>query len=222
MAVLQGGNEMIRGPQPHKGGLHPRDGKALQQIKDGWGNHLMPKGQIKAGYGSLIGNAGEYAVVSELLKRQVIAALVPRNTRAFDILATKGGKTVRIRVKTKSADVDIWQWAAKRDGTIFPDLAGDPNDFLVLVSLGAGTDRNLYYVLPTRVVDAWLQKGYRDWLQQPGKRGTPHRASNSKRHLSHSGRTKIPADSEDSLKRYADTWDILWAEGHQPEPVPEP
>jgi hypothetical protein len=38
---------------------------------------------------SLIGNAGEYYVVAELLKRGVIAALAPRNAPAFDILATR-------------------------------------------------------------------------------------------------------------------------------------
>jgi hypothetical protein len=48
------------------------------------------KGRIKAGEGVLIGNAGEYYVVAELLKRGIIAALAPRNAPSFDILATKG------------------------------------------------------------------------------------------------------------------------------------
>ncbi len=55
----------------------------------------MP-GRIKAGEGTLIGNAGEYYVVAELLKRGVLAALAPRNAPAFDILAVKG--SVRYRV----------------------------------------------------------------------------------------------------------------------------
>ena len=75
-------------------------------------------GQIKAGLGSLIGNAGEYYVVAELLKRGVIAALAPRNSPAFDILATKNARTVRIRVKTKTEKYDVWQWAIKKDETI--------------------------------------------------------------------------------------------------------
>ncbi len=163
----------------------------------------MPRGQIKAGFGSLIGNAGEYGVVSELLKRQVVAALVPRNTRAFDILAAQKEKTVRIRVKTKSADVDIWQWNAKRDGTIFAELTDDQTDFIVLVSLGADTDRNLYFILPTRLVNEWLQKGYEDWLAQPGLRGKQHDPSNPKRHL-------IYSEWARELDKYADNWEILW------------
>ena len=63
-------------------------------------------GRIKSGEGTLIGNAGEYYVVAELLKRGVIAALAPRNDPAFDIIATKGSRTVRIRVKTKSAEYE--------------------------------------------------------------------------------------------------------------------
>lgn len=61
-------------------------------------------GRIKSGEGTLIGNAGEFYVAAELLKRGVIAAPAPRNTPAFDILAAKGKKTVRVRVKTKSAE----------------------------------------------------------------------------------------------------------------------
>ncbi len=69
----------------------------------------MP-GRIKKGEGTLIGNAGEFYVAAELLKRGVIAALAPRNAPAFDMLATKGSKTVRVRVKTKSTEYTDWQW----------------------------------------------------------------------------------------------------------------
>ena len=51
-------------------------------------------GRIKSGEGTLIGNAGEFYVAAELLKRGVIAALAPRNAPTFDILATKGKKMV--------------------------------------------------------------------------------------------------------------------------------
>ncbi len=93
-----------------------------------------PAGRIKSGEGTLIGNAGEFYVAAELLKRGVIAALAPRNAPAFDILAAKGRKTVRVRVKTKSAEYTDWQWIVKKDGSIFRDL-GQEDDFTVLVDL---------------------------------------------------------------------------------------
>ena len=47
-------------------------------------------------------------------------------------LAAKGKKTVRIRVKTKSAEYTDWQWMVKKDGQIFRDL-GKRDDFTVFV-----------------------------------------------------------------------------------------
>lgn len=66
----------------------------------------MP-GRIKKGEGTLIGNAGEYFVVAELLKRGVIAALAPRNTPGFDLLAARKDSTVKVRVKTKTGEYEV-------------------------------------------------------------------------------------------------------------------
>ena len=107
----------------------------------------MP-GRIKSGEGTLIGNAGEYFVTAELLKRGIIAALAPRNSPAFDILATNPEKTVRIRVKTKSEEYDAWQWVAKKDGAIFRHLQ-PKEDFTILVNLTDDTKNMEYLVLPT-------------------------------------------------------------------------
>ena len=118
----------------------------------------MP-GRVKKGLGTLVGNAGEYFVMGELLRRECIAALAPRNAPAFDILATRGGRTVRIRVKTRSAaKADKWQWTAKADWTIFPELGDADDDFTVLVTLPEDTkERPAYYVVPTALVDGRLR-----------------------------------------------------------------
>src|SRR4051812_1558600 len=76
----------------------------------------MAKGDIKAGKGALIGGAGEYLVVGELLKRGWLAALTPRGMKHFDVFATKGDKTIYLRVKTKSADADIFRWNRRKGG----------------------------------------------------------------------------------------------------------
>lgn len=159
-------------------------------------------GKIKEGLGTLIGNAGEYAVMSELLKRGVIAALAPRNAPAFDILATYGTQTVRIRVKTKSSDTDSWQWVAKKDGAIFREL-GETGDFLVLVNLEEENVRNRYFVVPTTLVNMWLQADFENWLQTPGKGGRPHSPENTKRQLSYRA-------FKDRLEPYEDAWKNLW------------
>lgn len=161
-------------------------------------------GDIKAGRGTLIGNSGEHYVMAELLKRNVIAALAPRNAPGFDILATKGGKTARIRVKTKSAAYDIWQWSAKPDDTIFPHLYPG-SDFTVLVNLSMDRGQLAFFIVPTAQVDAWLRAGYERWVKAPGKNGHVHNPANRKRHL--------PAEVFDNeWQNCRENWDQLWTD----------
>lgn len=161
----------------------------------------MP-GRIKSGEGTLIGNAGEHYVVAELLKRGVIAALTPRNSPAFDILATKGDQTARVRVKTKSEGYTDWQWVAKKDGTIFRRLASN-GDFTVLVNLTKDTRDLAFYVMPTQELNRWLEDDFKRWVETPGKKGQPHNPANKKRHLN-----SIKFQGE--LKRHLEDWECLW------------
>lgn len=159
-------------------------------------------GRIKSGEGTLIGNAGEFYVAAELLKRGIVAALAPRNAPAFDILAAKGQKTARVRVKTKSAEYTDWQWTVRRDGTIFRHL-GSKGDFTVLVNLTSETKDLTFFVVPTRVLNDWLVKDFEEWVRAPGKDGRPHDPSNKKRHLNY------PKFSE-RLARHLHNWEVLW------------
>lgn len=158
-------------------------------------------GRIKSGEGTLIGNAGEFYVAAELLKRGVIAALAPRNAPAFDILATKGKKMVRVRVKTKSAEYNDWQWMIKKDGEIFRDL-GMEDDFTVLVNLTRETKDLAFFVVPSSQLNAWLVGGFDKWVRTPGKKGRPHDPTNKKRNLGYS-------NYECRLKPYLHNWDAM-------------
>ena len=159
-------------------------------------------GEIKAGRSTFIGNAGEYYVVAELLNMGVIAALAPRNTPAFDVLATNGGRAVQIRVKTKSERYDIWQWAAKKDGSIFKELGGE-QDFTVLVNLAVQREDLAFFVVSTKTLNQWLVNDFEKWVRTPGKGGRPHDPNNKKRHLPYS-------KNEQQLVKYRDSWDSLW------------
>ena len=159
-------------------------------------------GRIKAGEGTLIGNAGEYYVVAELLKRGVVAALAPRNAPSFDILATRAGKMVRIRVKTKSEAYTDWQWSIRKDGSIFRDPAPTA-DFTVMVNLTEETKNLDFYILPTTILHEWLTNDFTTWVNTPGKHGRPHDPTNKKRHLN------FPRYA-DRLKQYRQYWDLLW------------
>jgi len=159
-------------------------------------------GRIKAGEGTLIGNAGEFYVAAELLKRGIIAALAPRNAHSLDIVAAKGKRTARIRVKTKSESYNNWQWMIKKDGSIFRDISRK-GDFTVLVNLAADIKDMSYFVIPTHILNKWLCADHDTWVRTPGRNGRPHNAENKKRHLSYPGR-------QQGLKRYYGAWDSIW------------
>jgi len=161
----------------------------------------MP-GQVKSGRGTLVGNAGEYFVVAELLKRGKVASLAPRNTPAFDILATDGSRTVRIRVKTKSEEYTDWQWMAKKDGSIFGQLAGPDDDFLVLVNLRDGPRHSDCFVVRTAVIAKMLTHDYDEWLATPGRKGRAHNP-HQKRHINYDKHEK-------DLDPYREAWESLW------------
>lgn len=152
----------------------------------------------RQGQGTLVGNAGEYFVVAELLRRGWIAALAPRNAPAFDVLATHGGRTVRIRVKTRSeARADKWQWNAKADGTIFPELGESDDDFTVLVTLPEDPkQRPAYYVLPTASVDSRLRWRQAEFEKRGGSPANRHRCV-------------ILTHDADWLADWEDAWDRL-------------
>ena len=161
----------------------------------------MP-GEIKAGLGTLIGNAGEYGVMAELLKRGWIAALALRNAPDFNIIATKGEVDVRIRVKTKSARYDGWHWASKKDGTIIRRPAST-GDFIVLVDLQPEVTRNDYYIIPTPELAEWLREDFALWVATPGKGGRPHDPSNRVIILSLKKHSK-------RLEPFKEAWNSLW------------
>ena len=160
-------------------------------------------GRIKAGEGTLIGNAGEHYVMAELLKQGVIAALTPRNATAFDILATNGKCDAKIRVKTKSEQYDHWMWNAKKDGEIFRQLSRQ-RDFVVMVELKNKLERPNFWIVPTHQINKWLNNEYKRWVATPGKKGQQRNVENKQRHLSH----KRYAKKLDKLHK--DNWQLIW------------
>ena len=121
----------------------------------------MAKGDIKAGKSTLIGSAGEYFVMGELLRQGWLAGLTPRGARDFDILATKEHRTIHVRVKTKTADSKLFRWNLRDDGKVFrAPIRND--DFCVLVDLGGTAPE--YYVIPSQQVEIKLQQIRKEWL----------------------------------------------------------
>jgi hypothetical protein len=154
------------------------DRARIQQHHEACGRRVGASGTIKSFLDrqeefmdSVIkGNAGEFYVLAELSPRGWTAAQTPRNARAFDILARQGSRQVAIRVKTKTHVSTGFQWNAKKDGAIFPEIGG--NDYCILVDIPEVTADNsaspVYYIVPTEKLDRWLREDFDRWVNTPG------------------------------------------------------
>ncbi len=144
------------------------------------------------------GNAGEHYVMAELLKRGVVAALAPRNTPDFDILASRERRTVHLRVKTKSEHSPGRRFRAKKDGSVFFNVR-KKDDYIVFVNLADDARGMACYIAETSRVDRWLREDHRKWLATPSKSGQAHRDTSVRRILLAKYRDKLSTD-----------WNMLW------------
>ena len=140
-------------------------------------------GIARRGLAPVVGNAGEYLVAGELLRRGVLAALTPKNSPGFDILATDRKKTVSIRVKTKLG-ASAWQWNAQSGdwrAKVFKERTRE--DFTILVDLARIDEAPSFYVVPTRKLEKYLQKKHKEWVETPGTRVKKRSLENKRRML---------------------------------------
>lgn len=166
---------------------------------------------------TIVGAAGEYHVLSQLLRRGWIAALAPDGTPNMDILVTdeNNHKLCAIQVKTRR---DIgrdngWHMKPKHEKLVIDDL------FYVFVEVGKqSSGSTTCYVLPSKVVADCIQLCHRVWLDTPGRAGHPHKDSNVRRLLpdysfikpiSEEGKAIIDQYRSGWLACYREKWSIL-------------
>ena len=166
---------------------------------------------------TIVGAAGEYHVLSQLLRRGWIAALAPDGAPNMDILVTDANskKLCAIQVKTRR---DIgndkgWHMKPRSETMISEDL------FYVFVDIGKQpSDPTTTYILPSTVVADCIRLCHQVWLDTPGKRGRPHKDSNVRRLLpdysfikpiTEKGKTIINPYRSGWLERYRENWSIL-------------
>ena len=118
---------------------------------------------------TIVGAAGEYHVLSQLLRRGWIAALAPDGAPNMDILVTdeNNRKLCAIQVKTRR-DIGSdkgWHMKAKHEAMAPEDL------FYVFVDVGKHpSDSTVSRILPSGVVADCLQQTHRVWLDTPRQR----------------------------------------------------
>jgi len=148
------------------------------------------------------GNTGEYLVVGELLRRGIVAALAPRNTPDFDVLATRGDRSANIRVKTKSPASKSWVWRKHADGSVFGPVVAR-NDFLAVVDLPKPPESPKYFIVTTKEMDALLTVAFENWKTTPGMNGKPHSADNWERRFGYE------ATHHKQLGQHENDWQVI-------------
>lgn len=129
--------------------------------------HHPAKGLLTAFDTQRTGRMGELVAELELLRRGWITGNfnhATMNSAGWDLFATKGDRTVRLRVKAKRPGVTNFRWSAKADGTVFLGNTGAPDDFVIAVSFDA-VGGHVSYIVPTAVVSCTLETEHRRWLQ---------------------------------------------------------
>ncbi|MGE0108157.1 MAG: hypothetical protein AB7S81_00090 [Bdellovibrionales bacterium] len=163
---------------------------------------------------TLLGAAGEYYVMSELLRRGFIAALAPQGAPNTDIVVTdlEGHRLCSIQVKTRrqiGADGG-WHMRPKHE-----EITGD-RLFYCFVDLGKdSSDIPQLFIVPSKIVADVLRTTHRYWLKKPGKNGRVHKDSQVRRLLpSYSnlyGDEKTPY-KDGWLEKFRNNWTLLGLE----------
>jgi hypothetical protein len=131
---------------------------------------------------TLLGAAGEHLVMSELLRRNFIAALAPAGAPNVDIIVTdiKGDRLWSVQVKTRcnvSADSG-WYMNAKHENI------EDDRLYYCFVDFGEKLqDKPEVFVVPSAEVAKVLRESHQRWLNTPGPNGQTHKDSPLRRLL---------------------------------------
>lgn len=131
----------------------------------------------------LSGIAGEYFVAAELTRRGFMASVTLRNNDSVDVHASKlsNSKMFAIQVKTNQVGNRHWTLHKKAESLVSENL------YYVFVSLRGLNERAEYFIVPSIIVADQIKHSYELWLQQPGKKGQPHKDNTLRKFFDQNG-----------------------------------
>ncbi|HRK23664.1 MAG TPA: hypothetical protein PLQ11_01800 [Beijerinckiaceae bacterium] len=158
---------------------------------------------------NLVGAAGEHYVMCQLLRRGMIAALAPQGVPNADIVVTDeiGDRLCAIQVKTRR-DIGSdrgWHMKAKHE-----DIVGD-RLFYCFIDFGKSLiTPPKCWVVPSAIVASILKSSHGNWLEQPGKKGQPHKDGEMRRFRPDYSELGLGSThGEGWLEKYYEAWNLL-------------
>ncbi len=161
---------------------------------------------------TILGAAGEHFVMSQLLRRNMIAALAPTGVPNADIVVTDklGDRLCAVQVKVRR-DIGFdggWHMGQKHEELTSPNL------FYCFVDFGKSlADQPKTWVVPGSIVAKSLQEIHQDWLRTPGKRGQQRNDSTFRRFMP--DYEPLPQYKMGWLQVYFENWASLEAASRQ-------
>jgi len=120
---------------------------------------------------AVLGAAGEYLVLSNLLRLNFVAGKAPNNTKDYDLIVLNkdGTSSSPIQVKTTFRK-DGWILSEKHQKII-------KNLIFCFVYMSKETDENEIYILNSETVSYLIRTSHQIWLKLPGLKGRKHNDS---------------------------------------------
>jgi hypothetical protein len=162
---------------------------------------------------SLIGPAGEYHCLAQLLARGYLATPAPPATPEADILVLSldGAIAATIQVKTRTRGGDHgWMMSEKHEKVIRPHL------FYAFVDFEQ-TEAPSVFVIHSSVVADMLKRGYEAWRAALGAKGQQHK-DNPIRRVRPSYQPPIPGFPDGWMERYRNWWEQIRQPGNTVAP----
>lgn len=131
------------------------------------------------GKSSRTGAAGAFHTAAQLAQRGWEATLTLGNALRTDILAQHAEHHQLIAVQCKTSSDDTPAWFRLTSSSEDPSPPGQ-NEWFIFVRLKGPTERPIFYVMPRRVVSAYLFLSYRIWLRGTKPDGTPRVGDNQR------------------------------------------
>jgi hypothetical protein len=169
---------------------------------------------------AVLGAAGEYLVLSNLLRLNFVAGKAPDNTKNYDliVLNKNGTSSSPIQVKT----------TFRKDGWILNKKHETPikNLFFCFVYMSKTSSNSEIYIIDSETVSYSIKTSHKIWLKLPGAKGKKHndtamrqltrdhknifaKKSNYKEYLNKEEINFINEHGSGWINKYKDAWRLL-------------
>jgi len=126
---------------------------------------------------------GELVVELELIARGWYVGnfnATTNNSAGWDLFATRGGLSIKLRVKAKGPSTDCFRWSARASGVILLGLAeGDADDYVAAVSFLPTGGYEIYNV-PAMIVEGELRRNHATYISDSKRNGEARKDGNQR------------------------------------------